>query len=88
MDQRLYTSKQIKFKFSPAYLGTSESSSNESSFEEWFEKNRLEYYAKSDVVLDGGNVVDNVAGARVVVTERILRDNLSLTKQDAKNKLK
>jgi agmatine/peptidylarginine deiminase len=81
-------SKQVKFKFLPSYREAEDAKLYENSFEEWFEKNGLEYYAKSDIILDGGNVVDNVAGTRVVVTERILKDNPSLTKSDAKNKLK
>jgi agmatine/peptidylarginine deiminase len=81
-------SKQVKFKFLPSYREVEVAERYENSFEEWFEKNGLEYYAKSDIILDGGNVVDNVVGTRVVVTERILKDNPSLTKSDAKNKLK
>jgi agmatine/peptidylarginine deiminase len=81
-------SKQIKFKFSPAYLSTSDAQFFQNSFDEWFEKNGLEYYVKSDIILDGGNLVENTAGTRVIVTDRILRDNPSLTKSDAKNKLK
>jgi agmatine/peptidylarginine deiminase len=81
-------SKQVKFKFSPGYRDPSDAKTYENSFEGWFLKNGLEYHAKSNIILDGGNVVENVAGTRIVVTDRILRNNPQLTKSDAKNKLK
>jgi len=81
-------SKQVKFKFAPPYRTPEEAKRYESSFESWFEKTGLKYYAKSDIILDGGNVVDNAAGTRVVVTDRILQHNPSFTKSEMKNKLK
>jgi agmatine/peptidylarginine deiminase len=81
-------SKQIKFKYLPSCSPEHEAKEIDESFLEWFSKNGLEYQTKTDIVLDGGNVVDNAAGTRVIVTERILRDNPSLSKADAKTKLK
>lgn len=80
--------KQIKFKYLPSYNNKSESKYVDKNFENWFLQNRLEYQAKSDIILDGGNVVDNAAGTRVIATDRILRDNPSLTKSTVKDKLK
>jgi len=81
-------SKQIKFKYLPSYHHHSLSKRIDNSFENWFALNALDYHVKSDIILDGGNVVDNVAGTRVIVTDRILRDNSTLTKSTAKDKLK
>jgi agmatine/peptidylarginine deiminase len=81
-------SKQVKFKFAPSYRTDEQAKLYESSFNDWFKKTGLQYHATSDIILDGGNVVDNVAGTRVVVTDRILHDNHSLTKSDAKHQLK
>jgi agmatine/peptidylarginine deiminase len=81
-------SKQVKFKYLPSYNPSLDSKATERSFEKYFEKNELEYHTESEIILDGGNVVDNAAGTRVIVTERILQDNPLLTKSDAKNKLK
>lgn len=81
-------SKQVKFKYSPAYNPISDSKEVDSSFENWFIQNGLAYHAKSDIILDGGNIVDNAAGTRVILTDRILQDNPSLTKSSAKDKLK
>jgi agmatine/peptidylarginine deiminase len=80
--------KQVKFKYLPSYNPKLASEQTDKNFQDWFVKTGLEYYAKSDIILEGGNVVDNVAGTRVVVTDRILQSNPSLTKQDAKNELK
>jgi agmatine/peptidylarginine deiminase len=80
--------KQVKFKFSPSYHRNSVSKHIDNSFENWFVQNGLEYHAKSDIILDGGNVVDNVGGTRVIITDRILQDNPSLTKSSAKDQLK
>jgi agmatine/peptidylarginine deiminase len=82
------STKQVKFKFFPSYISKSESKQIDNNFEKWFAQNGLEYHAKSDIILDGGNVVDNVSGTRVIITDHILRDNPSLTKSSAKDKLK
>jgi agmatine/peptidylarginine deiminase len=81
-------SKQIKFKYAPNYLTKSDAKYIEKSFQDLFSKHGHGYTAKSDIILDGGNVVDNAAGTRVVITDRLLLDNPSLTKESAKEKLK
>ncbi len=81
-------SKQIKFKYLLSYMFISESEEIDNNFNDWFVKSGLEYHTKSDIILEGGNVVDNEAGTRAIVTDRILEDNPSLTKEDAKNTLK
>ena len=81
-------SKQVKFKYSPQSQSASVSRLIDDSFEDWFLRNNLKYHTKSSIILDGGNVVDNSAGTRIIVTDRILKDNPSLTKTQAKEKLK
>ena len=66
----------------------SDSEETDNNFNDWFVKSGLEYHTKSGIILEGGNVVDNEAGTRAIVTDRILEDNPSLTKEDAKNTLK
>jgi agmatine/peptidylarginine deiminase len=80
--------RPTKFKYSPPYLPKSTTKYIDKSFEEWFVGNGLEYSEKSDIILDGGNVVDNAAGTRVIITDRILRDNPSFTKASVKEELK
>ncbi len=80
--------KLIKFKYSPIYENLGDCTRIENRFNYWCRKIGVEYHAKSDIFLDGGNVVDNTAGTRVVVTDRILWDNPELTKKYTKNALK
>ena len=80
----VFPSKQIKFQFSPSYLRKQTSQQIDKSFDNWFKANGLDYQTKSDIILDGGNV----EGTRVILTDRILRDNPSLTKSIAKDQLK
>jgi agmatine deiminase len=80
--------RTTKFKYAPSYVPKSSAKDTDKSFEKWFADNGLEYFEKSDIILDGGNVVDNAAGTRAIVTDRILRDNPSLTKASAKEELK
>ena len=81
-------SKQVKFKYLPQSQSASDARIIDKSFEDWFLSNKLKYHAKSSIILDGGTVVDNTAGSRVIVTDRILSDNPSLTKASAKESLK
>ena len=83
----VFPSQQIKFRYAPKYHRPSLSQMIESSFEQWFLGNNLSYKQKSDLILDGGNVVENPEGSRVVITERILTDNPQLTKADVKSEL-
>ena len=81
-------SRQVKFKYSPNYLSKPIYTQIENSFEHWFLSNGLTYHRKSSIVLDGGNVVDNPAGTRAIITDRILSDNPSLKKNEVKHQLK
>lgn len=81
-------SRQVKFQYKPNYIPASDAKDYEHNFSKWLLKNGLKYHTKSNIILDGGNVVDNAAGTRAIVTERILLDNPSLTKMKAKQMLK
>lgn len=80
-------SKQIKFNYLPDFQDAWTSNLIDNSFEDWFLGNGLKYTKKTNLILDGGNVVDN-GGNRVIVTDRFLWDNPQLTKAQAKQKLK
>ncbi len=71
-------SKQIKFEYLPSYNRHSISKDIDRSFQNWFEKFGLEYQMKSNIIIDGENVVDNPSTTRVILTDRIFQDNPSL----------
>ncbi|CAF3798604.1 unnamed protein product [Rotaria magnacalcarata] len=81
-------SQQIKFRYLPSYLSESVANAIDKSFEKWLSENNLNYKTKSSIILDGGNVVDNPDGSRVIITDRILKDNPQLTKAEAKEQIK
>ena len=77
-------SRQIKFRYAPKYHKTSQSLEIDQSFEQWFSDNALTFENKSEIILDGGNVVDNPEGSRVVLTDRILKENRTFNKEEMK----
>ncbi len=79
--------KGVKFNYLPDFQPAWVSNLIDNSFEDWFYDKGLSYGKKSNLILDGGNVVDNDDN-RVIVTNRFLWDNPQLTKAKAKNKLK
>ena len=79
--------KQVKFTYSPNYMSRTETNDIDNSFESWHRSMGLQYSKKSNLILDGGNVVDNGNG-KIIVTNRFLQDNPTLTKLQAKVKLK
>ncbi len=79
--------KQVKFNYLPDYLTKADANLIDNSFEQWFSKVGMQYGGKSNLILDGGNVVGNGAG-KVIITDRFLYDNPQFTKAQAKRKLK
>ena len=79
--------KQVKFTYSPNYMSRAETNDIDNSFESWHHSMGLQYSNKSSLILDGGNVVGNGNG-KIIVTNRFLQDNPTLTKLQAKRKLK
>ncbi len=78
---------QIKFDYLPDYLSTTDANFIDNSFEKWYQQVGLSYGKKSNLILDGGNVVGNGKG-KIIITDRFLYDNPQFTKNQAKNKLK
>ncbi|MEM6319563.1 MAG: agmatine deiminase family protein [Bacteroidota bacterium] len=79
--------QQVKFNYLPNYLSRADANYVDNSFERWMRRAGLAYGKASNLILDGGNVVDNGNG-RVIVTDRFLADNPQLTKRQAKKRLK
>ena len=79
--------KQIKFNYLPNYNPRWASHLIDNAFEGWIRDQGLSFGKKSNLILDGGNVVDNGAG-RVIITDRFLFDNPRFTKASAKRKIK
>ena len=78
---------QVKFDYLPDYLTLADANLIDNSFNRWFDKVGMQYGKESNLILDGGNVVDNGAG-KVIITDRFLYDNPQFTKAQAKNRLK
>jgi agmatine deiminase len=74
------TAGTFKFRYQPAYLDTHHARSIDDTFMQWFDSVGLEA-ERIDLVLDGGNFVYNGAGS-AVITERILSDNPSHSRQE------
>ena len=81
-------SRQVKFTFLPTYLSKSTAKFIDRSFETWLANLDLSYGVKSDLVLDGGNVVDNAAGSRAIITSRVLTDNPHLPRDELHDQLR
>lgn len=80
-------SKMVKFDYLPDFQAASTSNWIDNSFENWFAANGLTYSTQSNLILDGGNVVDN-GSTRAIVTDRFLHDNPQLTYNQAVAQLK
>ncbi len=80
-------SVQAGFQYAPDYLSTSDANAIQNAFQDWAYDFGLDLGAESDLILDGGNVVGNGDG-KIVVTDRILYDNPSLSIATAKLALK
>lgn len=76
----------VHFRYTAAAQGGSQDESDyvSETFQAFASEKEL-MYKKSDLILDGGNVVDNYAGG-YIITERFLDDN-DLTKDEAKEEL-
>ena len=81
-------SRGVKFTFQPKYLSKSVAKFIDRSFETWLASLGLPHPMKSNLILDGGNVVDNAAGTRVIITSRVLTDNPHLTRDELHDQLK
>ena len=78
--------QQIKFKYRPQYISTAQAKFDEGNFEKFARMVRLPELQHSDLVLEGGNIVDNGVYA-AITTERAHEDNSYLTEEEFVNEL-
>lgn len=74
----------VQFDYTSASMSSQESRQVQNSFQSFALRYEIERI-KTDLVLDGGNIVDNYRG-RVITTTRFMEDN-DLTYQEAKQEL-
>ena len=74
------------FKYRPSYLDEQEAEWIQNSFKEFLDKHGVEY-TTVDLVLDGGNFVYDGEG-KLIVTERVLKDNPDMTRDEIISTLK
>lgn len=75
----------VRFKYSHASMTETDSEEVQASFERFAKRCEVDM-SETDLVIDGGNIVDNYSG-RVITTERFLLDN-NLSPYEAKEELK
>ena len=80
------TNRLVKFRYSPEYLDEKESQKLDRTFRKWLERNQFEYHS-SPLILDGGNCVWDKKET-VIMTDRVLSDNASLSKEEIVKQLK
>jgi agmatine/peptidylarginine deiminase len=76
---------QVKFTYLPEYLKPKDAEFSDAQFNGLL-KNLGIKVTHSDIVLDGGNVVDNNWG-KAIISERILEENKGKTKQELQSAL-
>ena len=80
------TTAEIKFDFSPQYLSANDSVWINDSYTDWYAAKDLSS-KKSDLILDGGNLVFN-GESKAVTTVRIFEDNPQYSKSEIDSMLK
>ncbi len=78
--------QMVQFRYNPSYLDRPTSRYIQTSFQKFATQHGLEFQT-SDLILDGGNVVDN-NGDKAILTERILEDNPSWSQSEIIAELK
>ncbi|KAL9981590.1 hypothetical protein ACROYT_G010315 [Oculina patagonica] len=78
--------QQIKFKYRPQYISRKQAKLDENNFRKFASLVGLPHLQQSDLVLEGGNIVENGVGA-AITTERIYDDNPWMTKKQIIKKL-
>ena len=73
--------QQIKFKYRPQYISGEQAIWDESNFYRFARMVGLPQLQQSDLVLEGGNIVDNGVDA-AITTERTYSDNPDYTKKE------
>ena len=78
--------QQIKFKYRPQYISTAQAKFDERNFKRFARMVRLPALQHSELVLEGGNVVENGVDA-AITTERVYDDNPDMTEGEVVNEL-
>ena len=73
--------QQIKFRYRPQYISTAQAKFDEGNFQSFARIVGLPELQQSDLVLEGGNIVENGVDA-AITTERAHEDNSNLTKKE------
>jgi len=73
--------QQIKFKYRPQYISAEQAKFDEGNFYTFAKMVELLQLQPSDLVLEGGNIVDNGVDA-AITTERPYEDNPNMTKAE------
>ena len=73
--------QQIKFKYRPQYIPAAQAKLDEGNFEKFARMVGLPKLQHSDLVLEGGNIVDNGVDA-AITTERPYDDNPNMTRAE------
>ncbi|XP_078361382.1 putative agmatine deiminase [Oculina patagonica] len=73
--------QQIKFRYRPQYINASQAKLDESNFWKFAGLVGLPQLQQSDLVLEGGNIVENGADA-AITTERVFEDNPNVTEHE------
>lgn len=79
-------SQMVQFRYQPSYLPKLDSSYIQNSFNHFTTTFELDI-AQSDLILDGGNVVDNNFD-KIIVTDRISEDNPDYSRKEIIDELK
>ncbi|XP_031560490.1 uncharacterized protein LOC116296588 [Actinia tenebrosa] len=72
---------QVKFKYRPQHISESQAIEDDRRFEVFAKLVGFPALNRSDLVLEGGNVVENGENA-AVTTERIFKDNSEMSRED------
>ena len=78
--------QQIKFTYRPQYLSSAQAKLDESYFQKFARLVGLPYLQHSDLVLEGGNIVENGVDA-AITTGRVFKDNPCKTKRQVVKEL-
>ena len=78
--------QQVKFKYRPQYISTEQAKFDEGNFEKFASVVGLPQLRGSDLVLEGGNIVDNGFDI-AITTDRTYDDNPTMSHQEFVNKL-
>lgn len=77
---------QVKFKYKPGYIKSSQAKKDQAAFDVFAEQVELPSFDNCNIVLEGGNIVDNGKDI-ALVSERVFKDNKGMSKATLTEKL-